>query len=373
MNMEENRSYQNDIINKTDKGEVITYILSIIIFLVSYIILPIQWKWVGYLCTILLSGFEVIIEGIKNIFKLNFEENTLMTIAVIAAFILGEYPESCLVLLLYRLGEFIEDKIVEKSQKNVEEIAKIKEERANIIKEDGSIEQIASKQIKIGQNIIIKPGEKVPLDCKVLKGNSNIDTSVITGESKTSFAKEGDSLLSGSINLTGTIIAKVEKDYEHSMASQIVDLVYEATNNKGKTEKFITKFSKRYTPTVLIIAIMLVIIYSIFNIMNLKEALSKSLIFLVASCPCSLVISIPVAMFAGIGAIAKKGLLIKGTKHIEDLSNTKIIAFDKTGTLTTGKMKLDKIEVVSETDKEKIIQYIVNVEKMSNHPIAQSF
>ena len=365
--------HEHEHSSELNNKEKIIYAISIFIFIITMFWVPENWKWVGYLCTIVLSGIDIILEGIKNIFKLNFEEDTLMTIAVIAAFILGEYPESCLVLLLYKLGEFLEDKIVEKSQKNVEAIANIKEETANLVKRDGNIEKVLSKEVEIGQKIMIKPGEKVPLDCKILEGKSNIDASAITGESNTISVKEGEELLSGSINLTSTLIAEVQKDYENSMASQIVDLVYEATNNKGKTEKFITKFSKKYTPAVILIAVLIAIILPLFNIIDFRDAIEKSLIFLVASCPCSIVISIPVAMFAGVGAIAKKGLLVKGTKHMEDLSNVKIIAFDKTGTLTTGKMELDNIEVVGNYSKETILDYIVNIEKRSNHPIAQVF
>ena len=363
------RHDDDDILKRKEK---IFYIISLFIFIITFVFVPEKYKLMGFLFTILLSC-DIIVDGIKNIFKFNFEESTLMTIAVIAAFILGEYPEGCLVILLYKLGEFIEDKIVQKSQNNVEDIAKIKEEIANLIKDDGSIETVKSEKITVGQKIMIKPGEKIPLDCKILEGTSNIDESIITGESKTISVKEGDNILSGSINLTNMLIAEVKKDYKHSMTSQIADLVQEATSNKGKTEKFITKFSKIYTPTILLIAIVIPVILIIFNVMPIKEVVEKSLIFLVASCPCSLVISIPVAMFAGVGAMAKKGLLLKGTKYMEVLSNAKVIAFDKTGTLTTGKMILDKIEIIGNLEKKEVLQYIANIEKASNHPIAKLF
>lgn len=355
------------------KLQFILYVVSVILFIFTITVIPNNIKIITYLIVILLSGFDLIVEGIKNIFKLNFEEDTLMTIAVIAAFILREFPESCMVVLLYKMGEFLEDRTVSKSQKGIEEIAKIKSDTANILNKDGDSDVVLAEKVQIGDKIIIKPGEKVPLDCVIISGTSNIDTSAITGESKPISVEKNDRLLSGSINLTGALVAIVEKDLANSTATQIIDLVYEASNNKGEVEKFITKFSKIYTPMVIILAILISIIPPLFGILDFRTWIERSLIFLVASCPCSIVISIPLAMFAGVGAMSKKGLLVKGTKHIENFAKAKIIAFDKTGTLTTGKMELDKIEIIGEYDNNTVLQYIVNLEKLSNHPMSSMF
>ena len=372
-NHEHHHSCECDNHEENKKLNIIFFIVSVIIFIITVFILPENFKIIGYLITVILAGKDLLIEGLKNIFKLNFEEDTLMTIAVIAAFILGEFPESCMVIILFRIGEYLEDKTLEKSEKNIETISGIKEEYANIIDENGQAKKVDSKSVKVGEKILIKPGEKVPLDCLVLQGKSCLDTSAITGESKYQDVNVNEHILSGSININGVLVCEVEKDYNNSMASQIVDLVYEASNNKGKTENFITKFSKVYTPTVMICALLIAILPPLFGILDFKTWIYRSLIFLVAACPCSIVISVPVAMFAGVGAMAKKGLLVKGTKHIESISNSTIIAFDKTGTLTTGKMTLDKLEIISNYSREDILGYIVNLEMYSNHPISNIF
>ena len=290
-----------------------------------------------------------------------------MTIAVIAAFCLGEYVESCLVIILFRLGEFLEERALDKSNESIKEIVKIKADTANRVIKD-VIETVDAKEIKVGDTILIKPGEKIPVDCKVIYGETEIDTSSLTGESKPVFVSKEIEILSGGVNLTGSITCEVLRDVENSTASQIVDLVYEAKNNKGRTEKFITRFSKIYTPIVIVIAVLIAIVPFIFNL-DVKDWIMRALIFLVASCPCSLVISVPLSFFTGLGKISKKGMLIKGTKHIENLSNATVIAFDKTGTLTTGNMKISKLESFNSYSKETILSYMYSLELLSNHPI----
>lgn len=366
---EENK-HENNHEEKESKISLVLYIVSVIIFLLTFIPIDIPYKFVMYLVVVILSGYELILKGIKNIFHLNFEEDTLMTIAVIAAFSLGEFPESCMVILLFRLGEFIEDKAVENSNKNINDIVKIKPKTANLLDEKEEDKIVKVEDVKIGDKIIIKPGEMVPLDCKIIKGKSSLDTSEITGESIPVYVEENQEILSGSINLTGRLICVVSKDDKNSTASQIVDLVYQATNNKGKTEEFITKFSKIYTPTVIIIAILVAILPPMFLGAEFKTWIMRALVFLVASCPCSIVISVPLAFFSCIGAISKKGMLVKGTKHIEDLSKTKYVAFDKTGTITTGKMKIEKIVSKGNYTEEDLIKYMYCLEKNSNHPIS---
>ena len=344
------------------------YIISILFFLIALFVQNNIIKIILNGIVIALSGYEVILGGIKNIFHLDFEENTLMTIAVIAAFWIGEFPEAVLVLLLFRLGEFLEETTIRKSQKNIEEIVGMKVNMANLV-EGEEIKPIKVENIKIGDIILVKPGEKVPLDGKVITGASSVDTSAITGESKPVTIKEGEKIFSGSINLSGALKILVEKDLKHSMVSQILDLVQEATNNKGKKEKFITRFSKIYTPIILCLAIFFSIIASITGWLEVKEAIYRSLLFLVASCPCSLVISVPLAFFAGIGSISKKGMLIKGTKHIECLAKADTIAFDKTGTLTTGKMEVEEVKCSQGYTKEEVLSYMASLEILSNHPI----
>lgn len=355
---------------ENSKNDIYLYILSVIFFVLAFIPLFSKYKMLLFLVCILVSGYKLIIDGVKNIFKLNFEENTLMTIAIIAAFILGEFPESAMVVLLFKLGEFLEEKAVENSNKNIKDIVDIKPKTANLLDDNENEKQVAVEDIKVGEKIIVKPGEMVPLDSKIIKGTSSLDMSSITGESVPVFVGENENILSGSINLTGSLICITQKDYKNSTASQIVDLVYEATNNKGKTEKFITKFSKVYTPIVMILALIISIVIPLLLNQEFKTWILRALVFLVASCPCSIVISIPLAFFSCIGKISKKGMLIKGTKHIEALANSKYIAFDKTGTLTTGKLKIDRLETIGKYSKDEILEYMYVLEKNSNHPIS---
>lgn len=368
---------ENSIDSEKDsnKKEIILYIVSIIIFAFSFLpFLPEIVKITMSIAVILLAGYDLLISGIQNLFHLNFEEDTLMSIAIVAACCIGEFTEGCLVVLLFKLGEFIENKAISKSNENINDIVKIKSKNANLILDNNEkgqeeIEVVDVEELKVGDKILVKPGEMVPVDCKILSGTSELDTSNITGESKPAVVNESDNILSGTLNLTGSLTCEVRKSFKDSTASQIVDLVYEATNNKGKTEKFITKFSKIYTPTVIIIALLIAIIPPIIGL-DFKTWLTRALVFLVASCPCSIVISIPLAFFACIGAISRKGMIVKGTTHIEDLSKAKIIAFDKTGTITTGKMKIASIIKLSNYTEKEMLSYMYALEKNSNHPIS---
>lgn len=356
---------------KEEKFEKIFYIIAIISFVLTFIpqILG-SIKIALYIATILMAGYEIFIKGIKNLIKLNFEEDTLMTIAVVAACILGEFIEACLIVLLFKLGEFIEEKAIDKSNKSIHKIVDIKAKNANLI--DGeNIKTIDVNDLKIDDYILIKPGDMVPVDCKIISGSSELDTSNITGESTPVTVKKDMELLSGSINLSGSLKCIVTKVFKDSTASQIVDLVYEAQNNKGKTEEFITKFSKIYTPIVIILAVLITVIPILIGL-DLKTWIMRALVFLVAACPCSIVISIPLALYTCLGEISKKGMLIKGTKHIEDLAKADIIAFDKTGTLTTGKMSIDKLTTYNSYDEEEVLEYMYLLEKNSSHPIASA-
>lgn len=352
---------------KEEKLSLYLYGIAILFLLLSFIPILAPYKIELIVLAILFSGYEMLWNGMKNIFHFNFEEETLMTIAVIAAFALGEFAESCLVILLYRLGEFLEERASNQSKESIKEIVKIKADTANRVI-NNTIETVDVKEIKVGDTILIKPGEKIPVDGIIIYGESEIDTSAITGESTPMYVVKENEVLSGGVNLTGAITCRVIRDVEHSTASQIVDLVYEATNNKGKTEKFITRFSKIYTPIVIGIAILIAIVPFVFKL-DIKQWILRALIFLVASCPCSLVISVPLSFFTSLGKISKKGMIIKGTKHIENLAKASVVAFDKTGTLTTGKMKIDKIELLGEYTKEEVLSYMYSLELLSNHPI----
>lgn len=343
------------------------YGIGILFFIVSFLPIFAPYKIELIVITLLCSGYEMLLNGIKNIFHLNFEEETLMTIAVISAFAIGEFTESCLVILLYRFGEFLEQRASNKSEDSIKEIVKIKADTANRVV-NNTIETVDVKEVKVDDMILIKPGEKIPVDGIIIYGESDIDTSTLTGESAPVYVTKETEVLSGGINLTGAITCRVIRDVEHSTASQIVDLVYEATNNKGKTEKFITRFSKIYTPIVILVAILIAIIPFVFQF-DTKEWILRALIFLVASCPCSLVISVPLSFFTSLGKISKKGMIVKGTKHIENLAKASVVAFDKTGTLTTGKMKIEQMEVLGEYTKEEILSYMYSLELLSNHPI----
>lgn len=354
--------------NKGGKLSIYLYVLAIVLLLLSFVPIFAKYQVILILFSVIFSGYELILSGIKNLFRFNFEEDTLMTIAVIAAFALGEYVESALVILLYRLGEFLEERAVDKSEESIKEIVKIQAQTANRVIEN-TIETVPVEEIKEEDTILIKPGEKIPVDCQVIYGESEIDTSAITGESNPVYVTKNTQILSGGVNLTGALTCLVLKDVKSSTASQIVDLVYEATNNKGKTEKFITKFSKIYTPAVIIIALLIALLPATFGYLDYRTWIIRALIFLVASCPCSLVISVPLSFFTSLGKISKKGMIIKGTKHIENLSKATVIAFDKTGTLTTGNMKIETIHTYLPYNKETFLSYIYSLEQLSNHPI----
>ena len=240
---------------ENSKFKILMYVISLILFAVGFIPALEGYRLIIYLLAVILSGYDLIIEGIKNIFHLNFEEDTLMTIAIIAAFVIGEYPESVAIVLLFKLGEFIEDKAVEKANKNINSIASLRVQTANLVN-GKETKTVNVEELKVGDTIIVKPGETVPVDCIIIKGESALDTSKLTGESEPVYVNEEKNILSGSINQTGTLTCRVNKEYKDSTISKIVDLVYEATNNKGKKEEYITKFSRIYTPTVIGIVVL---------------------------------------------------------------------------------------------------------------------
>lgn len=336
-------------------------LLRFIIFFVSYIVI----------------GGDVLITAFKNIKKGQvFDENFLMSIATIGAFLIGEYPEGVAVMLFYQLGEFFQNMAVYKSRNSIVDLMNIKPDYANL-KVNNSIEKVSPESVKIGDLIIVKPGEKVPLDGKIIEGNSTFDTSTLTGESIPRDIISGDEVLSGYINISSLITIKVSKPFYESTISKILDLVENATSKKSKTEQFITKFARYYTPSVVIIALIIAFIPP-FIVQNttFSEWFYRALVFLVISCPCALVISIPLGFFGGIGSASKHGILIKGANYLEALNNVDTIVMDKTGTLTKGIFKVTEINLSNNLKenftKNKLLKYVAHAESFSNHPIAKS-
>ncbi len=295
-----------------------------------------------------------------------------MTIATIGAFGIGEFHEAVAVMLLYNVGEFLQDKAVEKSRKSITKLMDIRPDYANL-KTEGGINKVSPSEICVGDEIIVKPGEKIPLDGIILEGESLIDTSALTGESVPRNMKEENEILSGMINKTGVLTVKVTKTFENSTVSKILELVQNASNKKAHTEKFITKFARIYTPIVVLLAVLIVAIPTLF----IKDALFsdwlyKALVFLVISCPCALVISIPLSFFSGIGGASKRGILVKGANYLEILNKIDTVVFDKTGTLTKGVFNVTEIVPVGEISKEELLEHCAYAESYSNHPIATS-
>ncbi len=349
-------------------------IIAFILFLISLIIkFPNEWINKGiYIIAYLIVGLDIVLKAIRNIFRGKvFDENFLMTIATIGAFAIGEFPEAVAVMLFYQVGELFQSYAVDKSRKSIASLMDIRPDYANV-KRGGEISKINPEEVKIGETIIVKPGEKVPLDGSIIKGRSMLDTSSLTGESLPREVKENDEILSGCINQNGLLEIKVTKEFGQSTVSKILDLVENASSKKSKSENFITKFAKYYTPAVVIIAILLAAIPPlIIEGAEFTDWLYRALTFLVVSCPCALVISIPLGFFGGIGGASKRGILVKGSNYLEALSNTEIVVFDKTGTLTQGVFEVQKIEPKG-IGKEELLKYAAYAENYSNHPIALS-
>ena len=316
-------------------------------------------------------GLDIVFKAIRNIFHGEiFDENFLMVVATFGALATGEYPEAIAVMFLYQIGEEFQDIAVGKSRNAIKELMQIKPGYANVLR-NGETIQVKPEEVKIGETIVIKPGEKVPLDGRVKKGTSMLDTKTITGESVPKKIVEQELIYSGSINLNSVLEVKVTKKFEDSTVAKILELVEEATSKKAKTEKFITKFAKYYTPIVCLFALALALVPTLVFKQELMTWVYRALIFLVISCPCALVISVPLGFFGGIGGASKKGILIKGSNYLEALSKAKYAMFDKTGTITKGVFEIQKINPV-DISKEELIRVAAHGEKFSNHPIALS-
>lgn len=349
-------------------------VIGIIVFLMAYFIPGIKFNLkIGmYIVSYALIGFDIFKKAIKHLFRKDmFDENLLMTIATIGALCIGEYIEGVAVLLLYKIGEYLQDKAVDTSKEKIKNAIDIRAKYANVIK-NGKVEKVDPETLKIGDIVVVKNGEKIPTDGVISKGNTRLDTSSLTGESIPKDVAKNDEVLSGMINLGEVIEIKVTKAFEDSTASKILDLIENARESKSETENFITKFSKIYTPTVIVIAILIAMSFpSIFGI-GFADSLNRALIFLVVSCPCALVISVPLGFFVGMGNCSKKGILIKGSNYLDALSSVDTVAFDKTGTLTKGVFKITKINNKSDMSDDEILEYLALCESYSNHYIAKS-
>ena len=356
------------------KEEIRNIIITAILFIIA-LINPFNNELISkglYIIAYLIIGGEVVISAIKNIFKGEvFDEEFLMTVATIGAFAIGEFPEAVAVMLFYQIGEMFQDYAVDKSKKSITELMDIRPDVA-YVKRNGKVEKVSPEIVKIEEEIVVKPGERIPLDGEVIEGISMLDTSALTGESVPRSIKVGDKVLSGFINQSGVISIRVEKEFGDSTVSKILDLVENASNKKSKSENFIRKFAKYYTPVVVVGALLLAIIPPfLLHLGSFSEWLYRALTFLVVSCPCALVVSVPLGFFAGIGAASKIGVLVKGSNYLEALANTEIVVFDKTGTLTEGVFEVQEINPV-DISKEELLKLAAYAENYSNHPISNS-
>ena len=357
------------------KKRGIKIIISAILFVLALVI-PFSNEWINnglFIISYLVVGCEILKKAVRNIFRGKvFDENFLMAVATIGAFAIGEFPEAVAVMLFYQVGELFQSYAVDKSRKSIASLMDIRSDYANIEK-DGKVEKVDPDEVKIGDIIIVKTGEKIPLDGVVVEGRSSLDTMALTGESVPRVVKTEDEVLSGCINKDGLLKIRVTKEFGESTVSKILDLVENASSKKSKSENFITKFAKYYTPTVVIIAVLLAFIPPIilkdFNTFSVW--LYRALSFLVVSCPCALVISIPLSFFGGIGGASKMGILIKGSNYLEALANTEIVVFDKTGTLTEGIFEVQDIYAEG-IEKDELLRIVAHAENYSNHPIAKS-
>ena len=318
------------------------------------------------------AGKDVIIKSVKNIIRGKiFDENFLMTFATMAAWGIKSYEEAVGVMIFYRAGEFFQDFAVHKSRRSIKSLLEIRPDYAVVLRDNKEI-TLHPENISVGEVILVKAGEKIALDGKIIEGKTTLDTRALTGEAVPRGAEAGDSVLSGMVNLTGIIKIQVEKSFAESSASKILDMVENAAANKAKTENFITKFAGYYTPIVFLIALLIAVVPPLLNMGSFNEWLYRALVALVVSCPCALIISVPLGYFGGIGGASKKGILVKGANYLEALSNVSAIAFDKTGTLTKGVFKVTDIVPAGRYSKEEIIKYAAMAESRSNHPIAKS-
>ena len=356
------------------KNRLWRIIIGAIFFIVAIVIdTNIEWLNIAlYLISYIIVGGDIVKRAVRNIFKGKvFDENFLMSIATIGAMLIGEYPEGIAVMLFYQVGELFQSYAVDKSRRSIADAMDIRPDYANVKRGDEVI-KVDPDEVQIGDIIVIKPGERVPLDGKVIEGNSMVDTSALTGESVPREVEVGHEILSGCINVNGVITAEVTKEYGESTVSKILDLVENASSKKSQSEQFITKFARYYTPIVVIIAVFLAIIPPlVIDGATFSDWIYRALTFLVVSCPCALVVSIPLSFFGGIGGASRKGILVKGSNYLEALAEAEIIVFDKTGTLTKGVFNVQEVHPEG-VSKEELLELTAYAESYSNHPISNS-
>lgn len=358
--------------DKIDKGIIIKYLIGVVLFISMLFMENDTIKLIFALTSYILIGGDIVYRAFKNILKGQvFDENFLMTVATFGAFLIGELPEAISVMLFYKIGETLQDMAVDKSRKSIKKLLSLKAEYANLVKGE-EILKVKPEELKLDDIILIKPGERVPVDGVVIEGRSSLDTAALTGESMPSYVEQGSDILSGSINLEGVLKVRVLKTYQNSTVKKILDLVENAASKKAKTENFITKFARYYTPAVVGLAFILAVIPPVLGFGDFKRWIYRALIFLVVSCPCALVISIPLSFFSGIGLASKRGILIKGSSFIEALCEIKAVVFDKTGTLTWGRFEVSEIVPQNGFSEEEVLKYAALLESFSNHPIAVS-
>lgn len=358
------------------KKEIIKIIVGAVLLVAGLLVKHFELSTILYYILLaasyLVLGWEVAVNAIRNLFHGElFDENFLMFIATVGAAALGEYTEAVSVMLFYDIGEFAQDSIAEKSRDNISALMDIAPEIARVINEDGSITEVSPEEVQVGQLIQVRPGERVPLDGTVLEGSSFVDMKAITGESVPVKVSEGNQLISGSIVTDGVLTLRADTEYKDSTVKKILDLVEHAQETKAPTERFITRFAKIYTPIVIAIAALVFLIPSIIT-GQWTLWLGRALVFLVISCPCALVLSVPLAFFAGMGGSAKEGILIKGGTHLEMLAKAQAVAFDKTGTITQGVFNVQKVITAEEVDETEVFKTALAVEQNSTHPIALS-
>ena len=366
-------------LEKPDKQRIVRVIIGGAIFFAGIILfyvfqppLPHYAELFFFLIAYLILGGNIIVRALKKIGRGQlFDENFLMSIATIGALIIGKYPEAAAVMLFYQIGEFFQEMAVNKSKKSISALMDIRGDFANI-KKDGEIIRIDPTDVNPGDTIIVKPGEKIPLDGEVTEGQSMLDTSALTGEPVPRSAKAGSNVLSGCINLNGVLAVKVTKSFSQSTATKIIDLVENAANKKAPTENFITTFARYYTPVVVGLSVLIATLPPLLGFGLWAEWVHRALVFLVISCPCALVISIPLGFFGGIGGASRKGILVKGGNYLEALSKLDIVVFDKTGTLTKGVFKVTGMQSVNGFTNGQLLEYTARAESLSNHLIALS-